>query len=346
MKHIHGGNVYKYKNCVDFSANCNPLGTPDTVKEAIIESLSHINDYPQVGYQPLREAVACYEGVSSDEVICGNGAAELIFSLCRALKPQKALLPAPTFAEYEQALESTDCICEHFLLEEKEGFSFKDSFLQTLHEGLDIIFLCNPNNPTGVLTERKFLMQVLKKCQELNIFLVVDECFLDFVKNPEEYTLKEWLREYPNLFLLKAFTKRYAMAGVRLGYGLSANKELLKHMELVTQPWNVSTLAQEAGIAALREQEYVEKGRELIFEERDFLKKEMKQLGFTLFSSQANYIFFKGHKNLFEECVKRGVLIRDCSNYRGLTEGYFRIAVKTHPDNEKLIYTFRDIERG
>lgn len=346
MKHIHGGNVYKYKNCVDFSANCNPLGTPDKVKKAIIESLAHINDYPQVGYRPLREAVACYEGVCSDEVICGNGAAELIFSLCRALKPKKALLPAPTFAEYEQALESMDCVCQQFFLEEKEGFSLQESFLQTLHEELDIIFLCNPNNPTGVLTKREFLMQVLKRCQELNIFLVVDECFLDFVESPEEYTLKAWLKEYPNLFLLKAFTKRYAMAGVRLGYGLSANKDLLKKMELVTQPWNVSTLAQEAGIAALQEQEYVEKGRKLIFEERDFLKKEMEQLGFTIFSSQANYIFFKGRKNLFKECVSRGILIRDCSNYHGLTEGYYRIAVKNHHDNEKLIHALWDIERG
>lgn len=347
MKHIHGGNVYQYKNCVDFSANCNPLGTPESVKNAIIESLSHISDYPQVGCAPLRDAIAQYEGVKPSQVICGNGAAELIFSLCRALKPKKALLPAPTFAEYEQALTSVDCVCSHFFLKEETNFSMEASFLEEIKKGFDIIFLCNPNNPTGILTDRNFLMEILKTCREHSVFLVVDECFLDFVKEPEAYTLKENLKEYPNLFLLKAFTKRYAMAGVRLGYGLTANDDLLQKMEGVTQPWNVSGLAQAAGIAALKEREYVERGRETVFKELEFLKKEMEALGFTVFPSEANYIFFKGERNLFEKCVEKGVLIRDCSNYPGLESGYFRIAVKNHEDNKTLIRALKEIaERG
>lgn len=344
MKHIHGGNVYQYKNCVDFSANCNPLGTPESVKNAIIESLSHISDYPQVGCAPLKDAIAQYEGVKPSQVICGNGAAELIFSLCRALKPKKALLPAPTFAEYEQALTSVDCVCSHFFLKEETNFSMEASFLEEIKKGFDIIFLCNPNNPTGILTDRDFLMEILKTCREHSVFLVVDECFLDFVKEPEAYTLKEVLEEYQNLFLLKAFTKRYAMAGVRLGYGLTANEDLLQKMESVTQPWNVSGLAQAAGIAALKEREYVERGRETVFKELEFLKKEMEALGFTVFPSEANYIFFKGERNLFEKCVQKGVLIRDCSNYPGLEAGYFRIAVKSHEDNIRLIQALK--ERG
>ena len=347
MKHIHGGNVYQYKNCVDFSANCNPLGTPESVKNAIIESLSHISDYPQVGCAPLKDAIAQYEGVKPSQVICGNGAAELIFSLCRALKPKKALLPAPTFAEYEQALTSVDCVCSHFFLKEETNFSMEASFLEEIKKGFDIIFLCNPNNPTGILTDRDFLMKVLKKCREHSVFLVVDECFLDFVEEPESYTLKDVLKEYQNLFLLKAFTKRYAMAGVRLGYGLTANQDLLQKMESVTQPWNVSSLAQAAGLAALKETEYVKEGRETVFKEQEFLKKEMKELGFTVFPSEANYIFFKGERNLFEKCVEKGVLIRDCSNYPGLESGYFRIAVKNHEDNKTLIRALKEIaERG
>ena len=347
MKHIHGGNVYQYQNCVDFSANCNPLGTPKSVKTAIIESLSHINDYPQVGCAPLKEAIAQYEGVKPSQVICGNGAAEIIFSLCRALKPKKALLPAPTFAEYEQALTSVDCSCSHFFLKEEREFSMDDSFLEEISKEFDIIFLCNPNNPTGILTDRDFLMKVLKKCREHSVFLVVDECFLDFVEEPESYTLKDVLKEYQNLFLLKAFTKRYAMAGVRLGYGLTANQDLLQKMESVTQPWNVSSLAQAAGLAALKETEYVKEGRETVFKEQEFLKKEMKELGFTVFPSEANYIFFKGERNLFEKCVQKGVLIRDCSNYPGLESGYFRIAVKNHEDNKTLIRALKEIaERG
>lgn len=346
MKHMHGGNVYQYQNCVDFSANCNPLGTPKGVKEAVIQSLDHINDYPQVGCAPLREAIAAYEGVKPEEVICGNGAAELIFSLCRAKKPAKALIPAPTFAEYEQALASVGCTCRHEFLKEEALFLPGEEFLDALTKDLDMVFFCNPNNPTGILTSRSFLLRILQKCKELGIFLVVDECFLDFVKEPEAFTLRGFLEEYDNLFILKAFTKRYAMAGIRLGYGLTSKKELLEEMACVTQPWNVSSIAQTAGLAALKETEYVQKGRELVFAQAEYLKREMAALGFKVYPSCANYIFFRGREDLFEQCVSRGILIRDCSNYPGLSKGYYRVAVKRPEENEKLIAVLQEIERG
>ena len=343
MKHIHGGDVYQYQNCVDFSANCNPLGTPKGVKEAVIQSLDHINDYPQVGCTPLRKAIAVYEGVNPEEVICGNGAAELIFTICRALKPAKALVPAPTFAEYEQALESVGCTCIHGFLKEKELFLPGEKFLDMLTEDLDMFFFCNPNNPTGMLTSRKLLTAILQKCKALGIFLVVDECFLDFVKEPEKHTLKGKLAEYPNLFLLKAFTKRYAIPGVRLGYGFCSDSKVLERMEAVTQPWNVSTVAQQAGLAALKETEYVEKGRLLIFRESVWMKEKMAQLGLKVYPSETNYIFFHGPADLFERCVPKGILIRDCSNYPGLEKGYFRVAVKLHEQNEKLIQVLNEV---
>ena len=208
---------------------------------------------------------------------------------------------------------------------------------------MDIAFLCNPNNPTGILIEREFFLRVLERCRELGILLVVDECFLDFVEEPENYTLKGQLSSYKNLFLLKAFTKRYAMAGVRLGYGISNDQELLARMELMTQPWNVSSMAQAAGIAALRETEYVEEGRRMVFREKEFLMSEMRKLDLKVYPSQANYLFFHGPKGLFGECVKKNLLIRDCGNYEGLEEGYYRVAVKRHEDNEKLISGLEDI---
>ena len=342
-KHIHGGNVYQYRDCLDFSANCNPLGTPEAVKQAIIQSLDTISDYPQVGCGALKEAIAEYEKVDAQQLICGNGAAELIFSLCRAVRPKRALLPAPTFAEYEQALQSVDCRISHFYLREQQGFLLPEEYLGALDQEVDIAFLCNPNNPTGILIEREFLLRVLERCRELGILLVVDECFLDFVEEPENYTLKGQLSSYKNLFLLKAFTKRYAMAGVRLGYGISNDQELLTRMELMTQPWNVSSMAQAAGIAALQETEYVEKGRGMVFREKEFLMTEMKKLGLKVYPSQANYLFFHGPKGLFGECVKKNLLIRDCGNYEGLEEGYYRVAVKRHEDNEKLISGLEDI---
>lgn len=344
-KHVHGGDVYHYKNCVDFSANCNPLGTPESIREAVKKSLAHINDYPLVGCGPLKEAIGAYEGVSPAEVICGNGAAELIFSLCRAGKPGHGLVTGPAFAEYEQALDSVDCRTEHYWLEEEDGFLVREDFLNALHRELDIVFLCNPNNPTGRLIPRELLVKILKRCRELDIFLVVDECFLDFVKEPQAFTLKEYLGEYKNLFLLKAFTKRYAMAGIRLGYGLCGNRRLLEQMEGVTQPWNVSSLAQAAGLAALKETSYVEEGRRLIFREAAYLKQEMAALGLQVFPSEANYIFFKGPEELLPLCAAKGILIRDCSNYPGLGKGYYRIAVKKHEDNQKLVQALGEILR-
>ena len=336
-KHTHGGNIYAYGNCVDFSANCNPLGTPEGVKAAVRESAEHIADYPQVGYEPLRRALAECEDVDSSHIICGNGAAELIFTLCQAVKPKRALIPAPTFAEYGQALESVGCEVEQVFLREEDNFQLQETFIDRLHRDLDMVFLCNPNNPTGILTDREFLFRVLRVCRELEILLVVDECFLDFVRQPGKYSLKAQLPRYHNLFLLKAFTKRYAMAGVRLGYGLTENQELLEKMNGSVQPWNLSVIAQAAGIAALREREYVERGRRMVFEQSPVLKKGMEELGLTVFPSEANYLFFKGPENLFEACARNGVLIRDCSNYPGLKAGYYRVAVRTPEENRILL---------
>ena len=336
-KHVHGGNIYTYKNCLDFSANCNPLGTPESVKQAVRDSLEYMKDYPQVGYAPLKKAIAEYEGVASESVICGNGAAELVFSLCQAVKPKKALIPVPTFAEYEQALLAAGCEVFYYPLSEENGFRLTEDFLQVLTGEIDMVFLCNPNNPTGVLTERDLLIQILNRCKEKQIFLVVDECFLDFVEEAEAFELKEMTELYSNLFLLKAFTKRYAIPGLRLGYGICQNKELLEKMEQAVQPWNVSVPAQAAGIAALEEDAYVRRAKALIREEKAYLRKELIRLGMKCYASEANYIFFRGEKGMCEGCRRQGILIRDCQNYPGLSEGFYRVAVRTRNENKKLI---------
>lgn len=343
-KHQHGGDVYRYKGCIDFSSNCNPLGTPQSVVEAVKESASRMSDYPDVRCQDLRDALAAYEDVSPSALFIGNGAAEVIFALCLALKPKKALVPAPTFAEYEQALSNVDCQAVHEYLKDEEGFCVGDGFIQAIcRERPQIVFLCNPNNPTGVVASAEFLREALKVCEETGALLALDECFNDFIQDRDQYTMKPYLADHPSLFILKAFTKRYAIPGVRLGYGLSANEELLERMESAVQPWNVSSLAQAAGVAALKEEEYVDAGRRLIWEEQAYLKKEMKSLGFRLYDSRANYILFFSERPLWKECKDRGILIRDCSNYPGLSQGYYRVAVRTHEENEKLIQVLKNI---
>ncbi|MGI6094640.1 MAG: pyridoxal phosphate-dependent aminotransferase [Lachnospiraceae bacterium] len=335
--HTHGGDVYRHTNVIDFSANCNPLGTPQRIKDAISKAADQIVHYPDVHCEALIKALAKYEQVEEEQLICGNGAADLVFSLALACKPKRALLPAPTFAEYEQALETVGCQVNYYQMQEQDGFRIGRQLLEQITEEIDMLFLCNPNNPTGLLVSCSFLEEVLMRCREKHVFLVLDECFVDFVENPEAHTMKPFLHSYENFFILKAFTKRYAMAGVRLGYGLCSNRQLLDQIRCVTQPWNVSTLAQEAGIAALQENAYVEQAMRLVHEENPYLKEKMKEIGLTVYDSQANYIFFKGPCRLKEYCLEQGILIRDCSNYVGLQEGFYRIAVRTRWENDQLL---------
>ncbi len=344
IKHLHGGDVYRYKGCIDFSSNSNPLGPPDSVVQAVAEGASRMADYPDIHCQKLREALASYEGTDPSMIYFGNGAAEVIFSLCLALKPRKALVPAPTFAEYEQALNSVGCQVVHVYLKEENGFQVDKSFVKAiLREEPQAVFLCNPNNPTGVLTSVGMVSEILQACEKVGSLLVLDECFNDFIQDREQYTMKSELADHVSLFLLKAFTKRYAMAGVRLGYGLSSDRELLEKMEQVTQPWNVSVLAQEAGIAALQEEAYVERGRALVEKERRYLREELESLGYRLYGSQANYLFFYSEAPLWEACKDQGILIRDCSNYPGLGQGHYRVAVRAHEENQKLIQVLKHI---
>ena len=277
------------------------------------------------------------EEISSDWIICGNGAAELLFSLVSAKKPQKALLVSPGFAEYEQALKTVNCDIRYYELSKERGFLLGEEYLESLQQDLDIVFLCNPNNPTGLLIPTELLKKIVDICKEKQIFLVLDECFLEFVSDELMNPQKKLLKEMPNLFILKAFTKMYGMPGLRLGYGLCSDIPLLEQMHQMTQPWNVSVPAQFAGVAACKETDFVVKTRIYIAQEREYLSNELKRLKFIVYDSQANYIFFEAPKNLWDLCEKENILIRDCSNYRGLTKGYYRIAVKTRQENEELI---------
>lgn len=337
QKHQHGGDIYTAPCRIDFSANLNPLGMPERVAAAACEGVRRSVNYPDVHCGDLRRALSEKEQVPAEQIICGNGAAELIFSLTAAEKPKKALLVSPGFAEYEQALEAYGCDIRCYALRESDGFAVGEDYITYLTSDLDIVFLCNPNNPTGVQIPRALLERILKVCGERGIRMVLDVCFLDFLDQPRESDFNAILQENPQLFLLKAFTKTYAMAGLRLGYGLCADEALLVRMEMIRQPWSVSIPAQMAGVAALKETAYVAQAAALIRQERRWLRERLTELGFTVYDSKANFLFFKGQEGLVEKCRAQGILIRDCANYRGLGRGYYRIAVRTHDENEELI---------
>lgn len=343
----HGGDIYAQDVRCDFSANINPLGTPDAVRQAVVATANHIQHYPDPCCRKLIKKIAEYEGVTPSSVMCGSGAAELIFSFCAATKPKKALELAPTFSEYSMALESVGCHVERYTLKKEDDFALTGDFLSVLRSNpWDVVFLCNPNNPTGRLIAPALLEIICRICVENGTRLFLDECFLDLSDDGGANSMKSKLEQSPNLFILKAFTKNYGMAGLRLGYCLCGDRELLERMSKMTQIWNVSTPAQEAGIAALEERAFLARAKAIIIEERKRLTEALVQLGFEVCHSDANYILFYTQAVIEEPLAEQGILIRNCSNYYGLESGWYRIAVKLKEENEMLILALRQIVGG
>ena len=346
---IHGGDIEGYRltyggEPLDFSANCNPLGLPPAVRRAILAAADEAEHYPDPLCRRLTAAIAHKEGLAPEQVLCGNGAADLIYRLALALKPALALIPTPTFTEYELALHTVGCAIRHYPLTAQNGFNFMEDILGHLDPQVDILFLCNPNNPTGITIAQDLLQRILQHCAAHNILLVMDECFNGLLNEPARHTLRGSLCAYRNLLILDAFTKLYAMAGLRLGYALSADMELLTAMRGAGQPWAVSSLAQAAGVAALTEELYLQRSRALISGERAFLSAGLTAAGFTVLDGEANFLFF--HSNIVDLAARlraRGILIRDCANYTGLTQGYYRVAVKNRAANQRLLAAIKAI---
>ena len=343
----HGGDVYGSSVRLDFSANINPLGTPESVRQAAAKSLTRIHQYPDPCCRRLVAAIAEREAVLPRYVLCGNGAAELIYAFCAAVRPKKVLIPAPAFSEYATALAGIDCTADRYLLRRQDEFAVTEAFLPVLRgERWDAVFLCNPNNPTGRLISPALLEEICRICEERSIRLFVDECFLDLSDDGGIHSLKGHLQRYPNLLLLKAFTKNYGMAGLRLGYCLCGDWALLERMSKTTQVWNVSTPAQEAGLAALSETGFLAEARTVIREERAFLARELENLGFWVCPSDANYLLFYSTQPLEAPLLAQGILIRNCANYFGLGDGWYRIAVKQRLENQQLLSALEQIMGG
>lgn len=348
--HKHGGDIYQLtKKVLDFSINVNPLGMPERVRRAAKKGVVESHRYPDVTYNKLVVAIAEQEDCFAHQVVCGNGAADLIFNLVRSINPKRALILAPGFYEYEQALNSVGCQVDVFLLEKETSFSLygqslQEQFLKQIKEDTDLIFLCNPNNPTGMLTDKAFLNLVLKKCQEQGTLLVVDECFMDFVDEHKNQSMVQETKNQENLIVLKAFTKIYAIPGLRLGYMITGNEKILTHMGEISQPWSVSIPAEKAGIAALKEEKYRRRTVKLIQKEKQFLGEQLARLPITVYQGEANFLlFFSENKSLQEACLKRNILIRDCSNFQGLSPGYYRICVRKRRENKKLITALQEV---
>lgn len=287
----HGGNIGQLSNILDFSANINPLGTPESVKKAVAETVCDIEKYPDPYCTELRDRLGKHERISAENIVCGNGADDLIFRIVHAFRPERALICVPTFSEYSRALSETGCEIQEHILDEEMDFELGESILTNLDRSLDMCFICTPNNPTGRLIAPEILAKISVKCLENNIILVCDECFMGFVEDSENYSLRQFLNE--KCIILKAFTKLFAMAGIRLGYAVCGSSRIAERIQQSGQFWSVSALAQTAGIAALDETEYVNKTVRYITEERRFLAAELAKIGVKVYDGAANFLMFR-----------------------------------------------------
>jgi len=335
LQSIHGGDIYTNKVKLDFSVNVNPLGIPKGVEDALHQAVVRCQQYPDIRAFELKEAVAKQLAVPKEYLLFGNGASEVFMGIMHALKPRNVLIPIPSFYGYQYVAEAVESEIRYFSMEKENSFLPGKELFMMLTEDIDILFLAHPNNPTGKRLERDYLREVLAICREKGIYVVLDECFISFCKGDVSFVSE--IEEYPNLLLVQAFTKLYAIPGVRLGFLISSNKILLQKIARQLPEWNLSVFAQEAGIACVKEKAFVKQTVEYVKKERAFLTEQLQKMGLEVFDGEGNFILVYTEKPLYELLLERGILIRDCQNFKGLTKGYYRIAVKSREENKILL---------
>ncbi len=334
----------------DYSANVSPLGMPPSALKAM-ESLSasDLSRYPDPECHALRRAIAARYGIHGDQIFCANGAADIIYRLSYAMRPERAVLIAPDFGEYAEALANVGTDITYYMagnagsdpdgMGKPRDFAVDRGILSYINEETDLVIFSNPNNPSGCVTDTEVLHSILGKCIECGTLLVIDECFLDFLPDARGRTMLNCLgKSQGKLLILRAFTKFYGMAGLRLGWCAADDLDLLEKLRRSGPPWQVSTIAQAAGIAALQDSDYEEDLRLMIARERARMQDALMAGGFHVVFGLANYILFCSEDHeLHEKLADHGIMIRDCSDYPGLAKGWYRIAIRTPEENDVLL---------
>ena len=383
MRHVHGGDVYGRGEILDFSANMNPLGMPETVKRAAQAGAAASHQYPQPYAHGLCEKIAAYESaklrnlydrpqseasiICPEQVFAGNGAADLIFLLTRALQPEEGIVFTPSFAEYEAALRAAGSTLSLIPLDDENEFALTRHEISSMRRhlaakadkisgGKAAVFVGQPGNPTGVLIEPEHLLELLEICQRFEAWLIIDACFVPLLEEAQVRMQEELLLqclEYERTVVLRAFTKAFAMPGLRLGYLICRDESLITKLQEVSQPWSVSLPAMMAGEAALEEAGehgknnfaestgYLTRSRAYINIEKQKLLAGLAALPGELiqkvYGHAANYIFFRAVPGLDEKLLKYRIMIRNCANFTSLEEGFYRIAVREEAENDKLL---------
>ena len=345
---IHGGKIPSKNNdqkIIDFSSNITPLGIPSSVKSIIKKNFDKIGFYPDPNSEQITLNLEKYTHLPKSNIIVGNGAIEILYNFCYAFlsKTTKVLIHIPTFQEYETAVKLNDCKISYFksinLSKDLDSF-----ILQIPKNGC--IFLCNPNNPTGELLSKKELLAIIIKAKKLKTLVFIDECFIELVPDYDESVIS-YVKKYDNLFILRSLTKSFGLPGIRIGYACGS-KEIIKILQKIKIPWSVNSIAQDAANEVIKNKSHITKSKFIIKKELKYLNKLISSIdGFECIPSSTNFILIKTKYNstyLQKKLLKNKILIRDCKNFRGLNEHYFRIAVKSHRDNVKLVSALESIK--
>lgn len=382
---FHGGNIYKVfrekniKEILDYSSNINPYGIPESLKKRITENLEVLERYPDPDYVELRQKLANLNKVNLSDIILGNGATEIIFLFMKVINPKKILIVSPTFGEYERAVKATEISgdtvslsssngdnknienkkieIEYFELKESDDFKLNIGNLKNeLENKYDLLIICNPNNPTGKFLKLAQTEEILKECNKYNTKLFIDEAFIEFLEDGMKESIINTEGNKKNLFVTRAFTKFFAIPGLRLGYGMYFDKELEKKISEKKEPWSVNNFAEMAGLTVLDDAEYIEKTLKWIAEEKIYMYEKLNKIsGMKVYETEVNFITGKIDEKLFSEGVnvkilrekmfEQGILIRDASNFKFLDERFFRLAIKDRASNERVIEAMKEIFR-
>jgi threonine-phosphate decarboxylase len=341
-KRIHHGGpfsiIHPSSDILDFSSNISPLGASSLVRKTIKNKLDTIPVYPDSESAYLRKDLQLYTGIPFSQIVVGNGATEIIYNFCQAFlsNTTSVLIPIPTFGEYESAVKLSGAKISFFKTMNLEKDI--DNFISKIPSN-GCIFICNPNNPTGNLIQKKILQDIIISANKKKTLVFIDECFIELVPDHDESIVK-LIKKYSNLFILRSLTKSFALAGLRIGYGIGS-KQMISILYKIKIPWNVSGLAQQAASAALSNSFYLIKAKKIIKNESFYLINCISKLkDFQCNPTSTNFILIKTKmksKTLQKKLLEKKILIRDCSTIRGLNDNYIRIAVKTRKENEKLI---------
>lgn len=356
---IHGGNIWPYLKAqehflrgkvIDFSVNINPLGLPPRVKETILKNIGTLLCYPDPDSKGLKSIISTFYDINQNNILVGNGSIELIHLIPRALKARNALIVGPTFSEYEFAVRSNGTRVFFAQAQEQDDFRIGLLKIKKSIPKADLIFLCNPNNPTGYLMPKNELLDIFYICKKYNTVLVIDEAFIDFLRNDEKITLVIEAAKYNRLLVIRSLTKFFALPGLRLGY-LVGQRRIVEHLSKFQYPWNVNSLAQVIAGDVFKAAKYIKLSKNFIVREKDYLFENLSQIkGLKVYRPAANFVFCKLENCKIQDSIrlnnklrKNGIIIRGCHNFRGLDDRFFRIAVRTRSENKRLIACLKKV---